>query len=86
LARSRSGSCARVHALANVASTTVFAANACWKRPAWFDGSLLARAALTPITLAADLVLGPQALGFFEWVTGGKLAPQPSRDNEPGSR
>lgn len=60
-----------------------------WQRawqPTWFDGSLLARAALTPITLAADLVLGPQALGFFEWVTGGKFAPQPSRENGPGSR
>ena len=60
-----------------------------WQRawqPTWFDGSLLARAALTPITLAADLALGPQALGFFEWVTGGKLTPQPSRENVPGSR
>jgi hypothetical protein len=60
-----------------------------WQRawqPTWFDGSLLTRAALTPITLAADLVLGPQALGFFEWVTGGKLGPEPSRENGPGSR
>jgi len=84
----------RLHSLPPLADAVTFPAHlqlreVQWQRsyqPTWFDGSLLARAALTPITLAADLVLGPQALGFFEWVTGGKLGPQPSRENGPGSR
>ena len=39
-------------------------------RPVLIDGELLGKVALTPLTLALDVVLGPGAGDFLRWISG----------------
>ena len=50
-----------------------------WYHPAWFDSDLATRILVTPIALAADLVLGPGAADLFGWLLG-------RRSDHPGRR
>ena len=39
-------------------------------QPRWFDDGLWGRVALTPLTLAADVALGPGLVSFLRWLSG----------------
>ncbi|MCU0864420.1 MAG: hypothetical protein MUC36_11540, partial [Planctomycetes bacterium] len=49
-----------------------------WYHPVWFDSELATRILVTPIALAADLVLGPGAPDLFGWLLG-RRADHPGR-------
>jgi hypothetical protein len=51
-------------------------------RPAVFDEGLLARVALTPLALAADLALGPGVGDFLRWLSG--RGPRAGTERRPG--
>jgi hypothetical protein len=41
-----------------------------WTRPVLLDGEFFGKVALTPLTLAFDLVFGPEVGDFLRWITG----------------